>query len=94
MIHLVIGSLYQWGLLNPYITSYFKLNGYEDLTLKDTVVIFPIMMFCIGVTMKTGLQMGAKFGYTLVLIINFIFCSGFVFASSFTDNIFSNKYSI
>lgn len=55
MIHLVIGSLYQWGLLNPYITSYFKLNGYPDLTLKDTVVIFPIMMFCIGVTMKTGL---------------------------------------
>ena len=28
MIHLVIGSLYQWGLISPYITSYFKLNKY------------------------------------------------------------------
>ena len=31
MIHLVIGSLYQWGLVNPYITSYFKLHGYEGI---------------------------------------------------------------
>lgn len=31
MIHLVIGSLYQWGLINPYITSYFKLNSYPEI---------------------------------------------------------------
>ena len=90
MIHLVIGSLYQWGLLNPYITSYFILNGYDNLSTKDTVIIFPIMMFCIGVTMKVGLMLGHRFGYVRVLCANFMCCSLFVFGSSYTSNILCN----
>ena len=88
MIHLVIGSLYQWGLVSPYITSYFKLHRYPEIQNKDMGVIFPIMMFCIGVTMKVGLDMGAKFGYWRVLLVNFLVCSIFVWCSSYFDNLF------
>ena len=45
------------------------------------------MMFCIGTTMKFGLDMGAKYGYTKVLILNFILCSLSVFGSSYTQNL-------
>lgn len=32
LIQLVIGSLYQWGIVNIYLTSYFHLSD-ADLTL-------------------------------------------------------------
>lgn len=88
MIHLVIGSLYQWGTLSPYVTSYFKLHGHEGLTLRNMAVLFPIMMFCIGVTMKAGLDMGEKYGYHRVLIGNYFFCFIFVWCSSYLTNLF------
>ena len=94
MIHLVIGSLYQWGLINPYVTSYFKLARYPDLQSKDMGVIFPVMMFCIGVTMKVGLDLGAKFGYWKILLLNFLGCSIFVWFSSYFTNLFGRIFFI
>ena len=42
--------------------------------------------------MKFGLDMGAKYGYTKVLIINFILCSLAVFGSSYTQNLLGNLH--
>lgn len=53
-------------------------------------VIFPLMMFCIGVTMKVGLDLGAKFGYWKVLLANFLACSIFVWCSSYCSNLLGN----
>lgn len=53
-IHLVIGSLYQWGIINLYITSYFKAQD-STVTLENNAIAFPIMMLTIGVTMRLGL---------------------------------------
>lgn len=27
LIHLIISSLYQWGIINTYVTSYFKVTS-------------------------------------------------------------------
>lgn len=32
-IHLIISSLYQWGTINIYITSYYKYTNDDTLTL-------------------------------------------------------------
>jgi len=29
IIHLIIGSLYQWGIINIYVTSYYKTLDYS-----------------------------------------------------------------
>ena len=42
--------------------------------------------------MKLGLQLGGKYGYSKVLFTSFIVCSAAVYASSYTENIFS-KFS-
>lgn len=83
MIHLVIGSLYQWGLLNPYYTSYFITIGNDDLKTKNMVFVFPLMMFSIGVTMWVGLIYGSRKGYSNVCIVTFSLGSLCVFISSF-----------
>lgn len=92
MIHLVIGSLYQWGLLNPYMSSYLFLEGHNDLKTKDMAFVFPLMMFCIGTTMWIGVSYGEKIGFSNVSIITFTLGSLSVFASSFFANLIG-KYS-
>lgn len=87
MIHLVIGSLYQWGLLNPYMTSYFYLEGYIDLTTKHMSFVFPLMMFCIGLTMWVGVVYGEKIGFSNICLITFTIGSICVFISSFFTNL-------
>lgn len=53
MIHLIVGSPYQWGNINVYITSYFKKTE-PDLTLEGNAVVFPVMMFSTGIMIESG----------------------------------------
>jgi hypothetical protein len=53
-IHLVIGSLYQWGIINIYITSYYRTFD-DTATLEGNSITFPVMFLCLGVTMRLGL---------------------------------------
>ena len=40
-IHLMLGTVYLWGNINIYITSYFRLNGNPDLSITSSKYIFP-----------------------------------------------------
>jgi hypothetical protein len=54
LIHLVVGSVYQWGVVNVYFASYYKLTE-PDLLLENTSIVFPLMMTCIGLGMRPGI---------------------------------------
>lgn len=82
-IHLIISSLYQWGTINIYITSYYKYTNDPNLTLESSVIIFPAMMICIGVTMRLGLFLSKKFGAIPVLFIINVLAAASVFISSY-----------
>ena len=82
LIHLVIGSLYQWGLINIYVASYYKITE-PDLRLENTGVVFPLMMTCIGIGMRPGILLASKIGTFWVLIGVEIVASLLVLASSF-----------
>ena len=85
-VHLIISSLYQWGTINIYITSYYKYTNDETLTLENNVIIFPVMMICIGATMRLGLFLSKKFGAIPVLFCINILSAASVFISSFIPN--------
>ena len=54
LTHTVIGSFFQWGIVNAYFTSYYRLSDPNN-TLEKNAIVFPIMMFCMGLTMRIGL---------------------------------------
>ncbi|KAL4432947.1 hypothetical protein ABPG74_014461 [Tetrahymena malaccensis] len=56
IVHLVLGTIYLWGVITVYITSYFRTQDNPDLTLKQAGVVFPIMMFSVA----TGIPLGMK----------------------------------
>lgn len=41
-LHLMFGSIFLWGTINDYITSYFRINGNRFLSSELTGVIFPV----------------------------------------------------
>lgn len=98
MIHLIISSLYQWGIINTYVTSYYKVTSDPNITLEGNAIVFPTMMISIGLTMRLGLFLSKKFGVLPVLYICNVACSACVFASSymtdFSSNVFWHIYSV
>ena len=55
-IQLVVGSLYQWGIINIYVTSYYRLSD-PNVNLEDNAVAFPAMYVTIGLTMRLGIYL-------------------------------------
>ena len=85
-IHLIISSLYQWGIINTYVTSYYKVTSDPTITLEDNAIAFPAMMMSIGLTMRLGLFLSKKFGVLPILYICNVLCSASVFAASFMES--------
>lgn len=84
-IHLVIGSLYQWGIINIYITSYYKLSD-ENVNLEDNAIAFPAMMICIGLTMRFGLWLCELTHPLFVMALNVLLQAASIFISSYLPN--------
>lgn len=86
IIHLVIGSLYQWGIINIYVTSYYKILS-PSVTLEANAIAFPLMMFCYGLTMRIGIHL-AEISHAIIVLVGVtILFSLSVFISSFMTEI-------
>jgi hypothetical protein len=82
-IHLVIGSLYQWGIVNLYITSYYRTLD-PAVTLESNAIVFPVIMLCIGLTMRLGLWLTEICIHPIIVMSCVVVLQAlFVFVSSF-----------
>jgi hypothetical protein len=85
LIQLVVGSVYQWGIVNIYITSYFRTID-SSVSLEGNAIIFPIIMLMTGPTLRLGLYLAEKSHPILVLGINHILLALVVFISSYVKS--------
>jgi hypothetical protein len=44
LINIMMGTAYLWGLINEYLTSYFRLHGNVTLKEEDAIIVNPIMI--------------------------------------------------
>ena len=86
MSHLVLGSIFQWGIINVYITSYYKLLN-PTVTLEANSIAFPLMMLGISLTVTAGIYLSEKTHPLIVMSIVGVVQSGFIYASSYMMNI-------
>lgn len=82
LIQLIVGSIYQWGIVNIYITSYFRTKD-SSVTLEGNAIIFPIIMMMTGPTLRLGLYLSELSHPILVLAINHFLLALVVFISSY-----------
>jgi hypothetical protein len=83
-IQLILGSSYQWGIINVFVTSFYKIRD-PSLTLEGNEVIFPLLMICGSITITPGLLLYERFHPILLLMIIEVLQAVFVFASSYVE---------
>ncbi len=82
IFQLITGSLYQWGIINIYVTSYFKTID-SSVTLESNAIAFPIMMFCMGLPMRLGIYLAEITHPMFMLLSCQILLALSVFVSSY-----------
>lgn len=88
VVELGVGNVYQWGIINIYIASYYRLTN-SSLTLSQTAIAFPLMMFSMGLTIRLGLYFSQKTSPLISLTVVKITSSAAVFASSYAPDIWT-----
>jgi hypothetical protein len=81
-LHLIVGSLFRWGIINPYITSFYKITTNHDLQTGKDAIGSPLAMLSIGLTIQLGGKIAKKIGTFSTLLVSVICCSGFIFIAS------------
>lgn len=86
-IQLVVGSMYQWGIINLYVTSYYRLTDDHSLTLESTAVAFPLLFIMIGLMMRLGIYLSSISHPLIVLLACKTLEALSMFTASFMPNI-------
>lgn len=65
----MVGSLYTWAAINPYFTSYLKVNGNPDIHQLDVYFILPIILALQYALLPVGNLVGDLIGTRIVTAI-------------------------
>ncbi|XP_025078696.1 LOW QUALITY PROTEIN: uncharacterized protein LOC112554856 [Pomacea canaliculata] len=84
LIHLTLGTLYTFGNLSPYLTSYIRKHSSPDLQYTDSVWIFAVTGMGQGTSMYFGGVLERRFGPRITVIIGAWFMSLGVLLTYFT----------
>lgn len=44
LVHTVFGSTYSLGTITPYVASYLKYHGNENIQVVDIAILYPLLM--------------------------------------------------
>jgi hypothetical protein len=82
LLHLAIGSVYIWGNISIYVTSYLRHYD-ETVTYETTFIVLPIHIMSSNMTILVGSILCTKYSPKLAIFVGgTIFLLG-VFLSSF-----------
>lgn len=86
LIHLVLGSFYLWGVINVYVTSYYRLHSDSSLEIKMTSSLFSFMSLSISLTFFFSLLTIRSFQPRVIVTLEMILISATILISSLMSN--------
>lgn len=85
LLHIVIGTMYNWGNIITYVTSYLRVYN-PAITYSDTMKIYPISLATHGVVLLISGHISRRIGYrNCCLLGSIVFISGTWLASVSTS---------
>ena len=82
LLHLFLGSVYLWGNINVYITSYLHSVN-SDITLDNTNIVFALQSITAAVSMPIGPFLARLTSIRFCIILGSLLNIASVFVSSF-----------
>ncbi len=86
LIHLTLGTIYLWGNINVYITSYYRLHFDNSLSLTTSSFIFPSWYFFQTLGMYLATIVGNRLGFKRTAVLAMLSFAGVTFLCSFIEN--------
>ena len=86
IINFVLGSLYLWGNVSPYVISYFYHKGDTYLKNNDGIIILSLYFFAECLFNPVGAYLVTKFNIKIVLTISAIFICLSTYAAKSSDS--------
>jgi MFS transporter, OFA family, oxalate/formate antiporter len=74
LIQLALGTIYSWGVLTPYFTSYLRQFN-DTLVYSDTQYIFAVGLFAFAVTMIFSGKLQQKYGPMIIGLVGAVLMS-------------------
>ena len=74
LIQLALGTIYSWGVLTPYFTSYLQVRN-PDILYSHTQYIFAVGLFAFAVTMIFSGKLQQKYGPRLIGLVGAVLMS-------------------
>jgi hypothetical protein len=90
LCHVLIGAINRWSLINPYITSFYKITTDPHLEIKKNGFMMPLNMLSIGLTMKWGFHQCKEYGPIKIMIISVLGMALSIWMASFVDEFICN----
>lgn len=85
LLHVLIGAINRWGMINSYVTSFFKLTADPHIETNVNCFVVPLTMFCAGATMKWGFRRCGQFGLVQVMSVSVVGMAGCSFVASLAE---------
>ncbi|EAS00157.3 oxalate/formate antiporter family transporter (macronuclear) [Tetrahymena thermophila SB210] len=86
---LMSGSMFLWGQINVYVTSYYRQKDDANLDLSVGGAIFPVMMASFGFGLPLGIKLVKIFGQARIsLLISTIISCLMIVISSYTERFY------
>ena len=85
LVLIVLGSLYTFGAITPYISSYLYYQG-EDVSTLQTSITFTLAVVMLNVGMPLATFAGRYLSNRIICIISVCCLSGVVLITSFLTN--------
>ena len=92
MLHLLIGAIYRWAMINGYITSFYKITNDPYLETSKNSIGAPISMLAVGFTMKPALKLSQKTGKIFLILPAVLLLFASCFICSFMPSFIRTRY--
>ena len=96
LIHITLGSLYNWGNIGIYIVSYYRLHFNPTLSVTEAGLFLFYIPLVMNFGIICGVKLANKIGFKKATLLGISLFSGSEFLSSYAPNfyIFSAAYGI
>lgn len=93
MLHLLIGAIYRWAMINGYISSFYKITNDPYIETSKNSIGAPISMLAVGLTMKPALKLSQKTGKIFLILPAVLLLFASCFICSFMPSFIRTPYN-
>lgn len=89
VVHLMLGNIYLWGNISPYVVSYFHYLGDANASSANAVIVIPLSFTLQSCLNPVGAYLQKRYNPKFIILVGSILCIGAFYMSSYMKTWYS-----